>query len=134
MPAIVLTLSTAARNAMVDSLTALIDASATPGKIVIGTTGMALTLVTCVFSADSFDAGGTAGAGIATSNAITDGTVAADGTAGEAKITNGDNASVISALTVGISASNINLTSLGLTTGDKVHFNNGSMTITQPAQ
>jgi hypothetical protein len=125
-----LTLATAARNAMVNALTALIDAGGGQGKIVIGSSGMAATLVTCLFSADSFSDGDT---GVATSNAITDGTVALDGTAAEAKLVDKNDASIVSGLSVGTSASNINLTSVGLKAGDKVAFGLGDMTITQPA-
>lgn len=125
-----LTLSTAARNAACDAVVDLIDGgSANPtGALVIGTTGMGTTLVTCNFSNPAF---GAAATGVATANAISDGTAVATGTAAEANIVDRDAASIITGLTVATSAANVNLSSTGISTNDVVSITSG--TVTMPA-
>ena len=122
-----LTLSTAGRNAAVDAVTALLNAGGA-GKVVIGTTGMGTTLVTNNFSATSFSGGVI---GVATAAPISDGTVAAAGTAAAAELRNNASTGVITGLTVGVSASNINITNTTLAVNDVVSIT--SMTITMPA-
>lgn len=125
-----LTLPTASRNAMCDALVDLIDAGSTDpnGDLVIGTTGLGTTLVTCGFSSTAF---GAAASGVATAAAISDGTAVATGTAAEAKMVDKDNSDVITGLTVGTSGQDINLSSVSISTSDIVSIS--SLTVTQPA-
>lgn len=122
-----LTLTTAARNAACDAITALINAgSGTTGGTIVTTTSGSTILVTNVFSATSF---GGATVGVATANAIADGTAVATGTAALAYITNRDAATIMSGLTVGTSASNVNLSSTSISTNDVVSLTAGTMTM-----
>lgn len=105
-------------------MTAVVTAIGGTGKLVIGTTGMATILATLNLSAT---AGTVAGAGILTLNAVTSATAGNTGTAAEAKITDGTT-DIITGLTVGTSGANINLSSLGITSGDTVAISAGTIT------
>jgi hypothetical protein len=94
------------------------------GKLVIGTAGMATILGTLDMSAT---AGTVAGAGVLTFNAITNATAGAAGTAAEAKITNGAT-DIVTGLTVGTSGANINLSSVGVSSGDTLSVTSGPFT------
>jgi hypothetical protein len=72
------------RNAIVDAVTAQIDASG-PGTIVFETSGD-VEVATCTFSADSFPA---AASGTASANTITDDSDAAGGEIAQVSIYNG---------------------------------------------
>lgn len=93
------------------------------GKLVIGTAGMASTLATLSLSATA----GTVSGGILTFNAITSATATGTGTAAEAKITDGTN-DIVTGLTVSTSGANINLSSVGINTGDTVAITSGTIT------
>jgi hypothetical protein len=123
-----LTLSTAARNAACNAVVDLIDAGGGAGYIEIGTAAMAAVLVKNNFSATAF---GNAATGVATAAAISDGTATGTGTAAEARIRDFAAADIITALTVGTSGSNINLSSVSISTSDVVSITSG--TITMPA-
>lgn len=123
-----LTLSTAARNAACDAVVDLIDGGSGAGYLEIGTTGMAASLVQCDFSDPAF---GAAAAGVATANAISDGTATGAGTAAEARIRDSDDTDIITGLTVGTSGSNINLSSTSISVSDVISITSG--TITMPA-
>jgi len=93
------------------------------GKLVIGTSGMATILATLNLSATA----GTVSAGVLTFNAITSATAGNSGTAAEAKLTDGTS-DIVTGLTVGTSGANINLSSVGITSGDTVAVSAGSLT------
>lgn len=70
-----------------------------------------------------------ASGGVLTLNAITTGTAGATGTVTNASLYKADGTTlVISGLTVGTSASNINLSSTAITTGDNVAVTSASIT------
>jgi hypothetical protein len=122
-------LETAARNAIADAFVDLIDAGAAAGKLVIGTSGMAQTLVTFTLNDPAF---GAAAAGVATLDvdpAISE-EIAATGTAAEAQLTDSDD-TVYATLTVGTSASDINFDSVAFVDGGTAEIT--SLTITCPA-
>lgn len=104
-------------------MTAVVTAIGGTGKLVIGTSGMATILATLSLSATA----GTVSGGVLTFNAITSATAGNTGTAAEAKITDGA-ADVVTGLTVGTTGANINLSSLGITSGDTVAVSAGSLT------
>lgn len=122
-----LTLSTALRNAACDAIVDTIDQGSGAGKLKFYTSGAAL-LVTLTFSDPAF---GGAAAGVATANAITDGTATGAGTADNASITDSADTVLISGLTVATSAANINLSSVSISINDVVSIT--SMTVTMPA-
>ena len=72
---------------------------------------------------------GSASGGVLTLNAITTGTAGATGTVTNASLYKADGTTlVISGLTVGTSASNINLSSTAITTGDNVAVTSATIT------
>ena len=123
-----LTLPTASRNAMCNALVDKVDDGAGDGYLEIGTTGMGTTLVSQNFSDPAF---GDAATGVATANAIDDGTATATGTAAEARIRDSDANDIITGLTVGTGSEDIVLNTTSITNGDKVEIT--SMTVTMPA-
>ncbi len=130
-----LIISTAARNAAMDAVTALINVGGA-GTIEIydgsqpATPGTAVTtqnkLVTLTFSATSFAA---SSAGTATANAITNGTAIASGTPAWARIKSGGGTAVIDC-TVGTSGTDIVLASGTIGSGSTVSLT--SFTLTHP--
>jgi hypothetical protein len=64
-------ISTAIRNAAADAFADAVDVGGGAGTIKFYTAGFAALLATLTFSATAFDAGGTAGAGICTADAVT---------------------------------------------------------------
>ena len=130
-------ISDAARNAMVNAVTALIDGGSGAGTILFRT-GSAPTnttdadsgtlLATCTFSDPSF---GSSASGTATANAITSDTnVDNSGTPGHFRIKD-SNAVVITQGTVGTSGADINFNSVTWVAGGTVAIS--SLTLTQPA-
>ena len=122
-----LTLPTNVRNAACDAIVDLVDVSG-PGKLEIGTTSMAVTLVTNVMAATAF---GAAATGVATAAAIVDGTAGATGTAAECRFRDGADADVITGMTVGSGSGDLDLSSTSITSGDTVSIS--SFTVTVPA-
>lgn len=123
-----LTQPDATRNAGCNAKVDLIDADASAGKMKIFTSGDSL-LVTLTFSATAF---GNAVAGVATANAITNGTGTASGTAAKMSFTDGANVVIYSGLTVGLSNSDLILDSLVITSGVTV-VAVSAFTLTEPA-
>jgi hypothetical protein len=125
-----LTLPDATRNASVNAVTALINqgSGTATGYLVLGTSAMAVTLVSLAFNATAY---ANAVAGVATANAIANGTVINAGTAVEAKIINRDGTTVISGLTVSMTSGNVVITNNVLALNDVVSAS--VSTITQPA-
>jgi hypothetical protein len=122
-----LTLPTGTRNAACNAIVELVDVGTGTSYLKITNAG-ATELVKCAFPNPAF---GNALVGVATANTIVDGTVTVADTAALAAIIDRDAADVITGLTVGTSGSNINLSSVALSVGDKVSIS--SMTVTVPA-
>lgn len=117
-------LNTTLRNNRADQITSFAGTSA---KLRIYTAAYATQLVECVCNASAF--AGAASSGVITLNAISDGTATGTGTAAIARIYKSDGSTqVMQGLTVGTSGSNINLSSLGITTGDVVSITSASIT------
>lgn len=130
-------ISTLSRNAMVDAITALINAGSPPGSLKI-LTGSAPTettdadsgtlLATLPFSTTAF---GAAASGTATANSITSDTnIDATGTAGYFRIKNAAGTTIMQG-TVGTSGSEINFNSVSFVAGGTCAIS--SLTVTQPA-
>lgn len=133
------TISAAARNAMLDAATALIDAGAGAGYIEIRTgskpaspavAASGTLLVTITFNEPAF---GAAVAGVATLDAAPalTGQAVADGTAGWARVYDSD-ANAIMDGGCGTSGEFVNLDALAILTGRDVTVTGG--TLTQPAE
>jgi hypothetical protein len=122
------TLSTSARNAAVDAITALINGGAgdATGDLQFQTAG-SVAVATLNFSATAF---GAAATGVATANAISSDTNAVGGTTTKASFRNRANVEILSC-TVATSGAEINLSSTVIGAGDTVSIT--SLTITQPA-
>ena len=117
-------LNTTLRNNRADQITSF---SGTSAKLRIYTAAYAAQLVECVCNASAF--AGAASSGVITLNAISDGTATGTGTAAIARIYKSDGSTlVMQGLTVGTSGSNINLSSLSITTGDVVSITSASIT------
>lgn len=123
-----LTLPTATRNAACNAVVDLIDNGTSLGKLKIYVSGGATLLCTNLFANPAF---GDASTGVATANAIANGTAGNTGTAAEAKITDGADTDVITGLVVGSGSGDINLNSVSITSGDVISIT--SMTCTMPA-
>lgn len=127
-------ISTAARNAMVDAFTALVDAGSNvyirtgsaPANPVDSDTGTLL--ATLAMASTAF---GAASSGVATAGAITDETSAPNsGAMGHYRIKNAG-AAVVCQGDVGLSGADINFDSVTVTAGGVVAID--SLTVTQPA-
>jgi hypothetical protein len=117
-------LNTTLRNNRADQITSFAGTSA---KLRIYTSAYATQLVECVCNASAF--AGAASSGVITLNAISDGTATGTGTAAIARIYKSDGSTmVMQGLTVGTSGSNINLSSLSITTNDVVSITSASIT------
>lgn len=122
------TYSTAAKNARLDAVIALIDggtASPINGRLEIGTTGMGTVLATITLAVPC----GSAAAGVLTftmpqSDASADDT----GTAAAAQILDADGTAVITGLTVGVGSEDIVLDSASITAGQTVTINSAAIT------
>lgn len=131
-----LTLSIAARQAALDSITAKINVGGAgnlsiysgtqPATPDTGATGTLL--VSCVLSTTSF--GATNSSGVATANAITNGNPAASGTAGYFRIYAGNGTTAVIDGTVGVTGADLNLGSTTISTGVPVSIS--SFTLTHP--
>lgn len=115
--------TTPVKNARLDAVVAQIGAS---GKLEIGTAGMATVLATITLDATA----GTSSGGVLTFSGFPKSDTAADatGTAAEARIRTSVNTDIITGLTVGLSASDIVLDSLSITTGQTVTINSATIT------
>lgn len=117
-------LNTTLRNNRANQITSFAGTSA---KLRIYSAGYGTQLVECVCNASAF--AGSASSGVLTLNAISDGTATASGTAAIARIYQSNGSTmVMEGLTVGTSGSNINLSSLGISTNDVVSITSASIT------
>lgn len=117
-------LNTTLRNNRADQITSFADTSA---KLRIYTAAYATQLVECVCNATAFAAAATGG--VLVLNAITDGVATGTGTAAIARIYKSDGTTVvIEGMTVGVSASNINVTNTTIGIGDTVSITSATIT------
>ena len=117
-----ISMATTLRNNRLDQITSFAGANA---KLELFTAGATL-VVTCTCNATFAPA---ASAGVLTLNAITAGTAVATGTVTNATLYKSDGTTVVlSGLTVGTSASNINLSSVSISTGDSVAISSATIT------
>lgn len=119
------TYSTAVKTARMEAVIAQIDAGTGPGKLVIRT-GANAVLATIILT----DPCGTAASGVLTFDFDPDisATATGTGTAANAIITDSNDVTIISGLTVGTSGSDINLDSTSITTGQTVTITAATIT------
>lgn len=118
------TYTTAVKNARLDAVVSQISAT---GVLEIGTTGMGTVLATITLNSTA----GTSSAGVLTFSGFPKSDTAADatGTAAAARIrTATGGTDVVTGLTVGLSASDINLDSLSITLGQTVTITSAAIT------
>ena len=102
-----------------------IDSQASPGTIEIGSAAMAAVLCTITLSKPSFtESGGV----ITMAGAPKSANATATGTAASARIKDGAGIVQVSGLTVGTSGSDINLSTVAITSGQAVTLNSGTIT------
>ena len=119
-----ISLNVTLRNNRADQITSFAGTSA---QLKIYTSGGSTLLVTLTCSASAFAPA--ASGGVLTLNAITNGTAVAAGTAATASIYKSDGTTlVMSGLTVGTSASNINLSSTTIAINDVVAVTSATIT------
>lgn len=114
-------------SAVKDSrLSAVVTAIGASGKLEIGTTAMGTVLATITLDATA----GTASAGVLTFSGFPKSDTSADatGTAAAARIRTSGNTDIVTGLTVGLSASDINLDSLSITVGQTVTITSATIT------
>ena len=115
-------LNTTLRNTRADAITTFAGNGA---KLRIYTVG-AVQIVECVCGTPF---AGAASSGVLTLSAISQGTAGATGTVTNASIYKADGTTlIVSGLTVGTSASNVNLSSTLITTGDNVAISSATIT------
>jgi len=115
----------ALKTTRMNSVVTAIDVGAGAGKIKIYVTGGGTLLAELPCS----DPCGTVSGAILTFSAITsDASANNSGTAAEATITDSDDNVIVSGLTVGTAASNINLNSVTITAGQTVALTSGTLT------
>ena len=120
-----LTLTSAAKNAAMDAITALINVGGA-GTLTISTSAFATLLGTLTFSTTSF---GASSAGTATANAITADTSAdATGTAAVFRMNNNAGTEVLRG-TVGTSGADINFNTVSFVSGDNISISSLTMTV-----
>jgi hypothetical protein len=114
------TYSTTVKSSRMTVVKDAIDAGAGNGILVIGTTGLASTLVSITLDKPS----ATISSGVLTFSGLPNsGTASGTGTAAEAKITDSTGTTIISGLTVGTTSTDIIIDSTSITTGQTVNFN-----------
>lgn len=117
----------ALRTTRMGAVVTKIDAGSGNGKLKIGTTGMGTVLATLTLEKPC----GAVSGDVLTfdcSPALADTSADNTGTAAAATITDSDDNVIVSGLTVGLSASNIILDSLSITSGQAVSITAGTLT------
>ncbi len=119
-----ITLNSTLRSNRADQISTFAGTSA---KLRIYTAAYGAQLVECICNASAFAAA--ASGGVLTLNAISAGTATGSGTAAIARIYKSDGTTmVIEGLTVGVSASNINITNTTIATNDTVTVTSATIT------
>lgn len=110
-----------------DAVAAQVDGGSGAGKLQIGTTGMASILAEITLNDPCAAA---ASGGVLTFSGFPKSDTSANntGTAAEARIVDSDGTSVVTGLTVGTSASDINLDSTSITSGQTVTISSATIT------
>lgn len=122
------TYSSAAKEARMTAVGNLIDGGAGAGKLKIGTTGMGSVLATIPLADPSVTS---VTSGVLTFDftpAVSDTSADATGTAAAAIITDSNDVTIISGLTVGTSGTDIILDSVSITAGQTVSLTSGTIT------
>lgn len=116
----------AVKNARMTAVRDQIDAGAAAGILEIGTAGMATVLAQITLN----DPSGTVASGVLTLSGFpkSDTSANASGTAAAARIRDSNNTDIITGLTVGTSAADIILDSVGITAGQTVTINSAAIT------
>lgn len=116
----------ALRTTRMQDVVDAIDAGSGPGTLEIGTTGMGTTLVTLTLA----DPCGTVSGDVLTFDFNPDisSTASNTDTAAAARIKDSDGNIIVSGLTVGLSASNIILDDVSITSGQTVTLTDGTLT------
>jgi hypothetical protein len=119
--------TTAVKNARLDAVTAQIDAGSAAGVLQIGTTSMASILAEITLNDPSAAA---ASGGVLTLSGFPKSDTSANntGTAAAARIRDSNGVDIITGLTVGTSASDINLDSVSITSGQTVTITSATIT------
>ena len=115
----------ALKSTRMNAVIAAIDAQSLPGSIEIGTAAMAAVLVAITLSKPSFTQ---AGGVITMAGAPKSGTASGTGTAAAARIKDGSGNIIVFGLTVGVSGSDINLTSTAISSGQTVTLSSATIT------
>jgi hypothetical protein len=114
------TYSTTVKSSRMTVVKDAIDAGAGNGILVIGTSGLASTLVSITLAKPS----ATISSGVLTFSGLPkSGTATGTGTAAEAKITDSTGTTIVSGLTVGTTGTDIIIDSTSITSGQTVNFN-----------
>lgn len=113
---------TGVKNARLDAVAAKIDAGSAPGKLEIGTAGMASVLATITLS-DPCAASAASAVLTLSGFPKSDSAADASGTAAAARIRDSDNNDVITGLTAGTSGADVVLDSTNITAGQMVTIN-----------
>ncbi len=118
--------TTAVKNARLQAVVDQIDAGEAPGKILIGTAGMAAVLAEITLA----DPCGTVSAGVLTFSGFPKSDTAANNTgiAAEAKIVDSTGTDIVTGLSVGTSASDIILDNTNINAGQTVSLNSAIIT------
>lgn len=121
------TYTTAVKNARMDAVAAQIDAGSGAGVLQIGTTSMASVLAEFTLNDPCAAA---ASGGVLTLSGFPKSDTSANntGTAAAARIRDSNGVDIITGLTVGTSASDINLDSTSITSGQTVTINSATIT------
>lgn len=121
------TYTTAVKNARMDAVAAQIDGGSGAGVLQIGTTSMASVLAEFTLNDPCAAA---ASGGVLTLSGFPKSDTSANntGTAAAARIRDSNGTDIITGLTVGTSASDINLDSVSITAGQTVTINSATIT------
>jgi hypothetical protein len=121
------TYTTAVKNARMDAVAAQIDGGSGAGVLQIGTTSMATVLAEFTLNDPCAAA---ASGGVLTLSGFPKSDTSANntGTAAAARIRDSNGTDIITGLTVGTSASDINLDSVSVTAGQTVTINSATIT------
>jgi hypothetical protein len=113
------------KGTRMDAVVAAVDQGASAGKLKIGTAAMATTLVTITLDDPSFTR---SGAVITMAGAPKSGTASASGTAAAAIITDSNDVTIVSGLTVGTTLTDIVLDTTAITNGQTITITSGTLT------
>lgn len=116
--------SAAVKNARMTAVANAINAGSGPGRLLIGTAGMAQVLATVPLTDPVTVSGAVLTALAAPATVAAD----ADGTAAAAVIEDSDGNDVVTGLTVGLSSADVILDDLGVTDGQDVTINSATIT------